>query len=151
MQSFDSDHWRRRIAVVSQQAQLINGSIRDNLLLGRADADEAALLSACRQAQLEAFIDSLPQGLDTWLGDTGVKVSGGQARRIAIARALLKQAPILLLDEPTEGLDRSTERQLIETLEPLMAERTVLLISHRALPLGDFDQVITLDRGRILA
>ncbi len=149
LRDFDSDHWRQRITVVSQDAQLIAGTIRDNLLLGRPDADQSELLAACQQARILDFIESLPDGLDTWVGETGVNVSGGQARRIAIARALLKSAPLVLLDEPTEGLDRATEREVIDALRPLLQDRTVLLISHRSLPLGQPDQVLHLEDGRL--
>lgn len=147
LRDFDSDHWRQRISVVSQDAQLVAGTLRDNLLLGRPDADQSALLAACQQARILDFVESLPDGLDTWIGETGVNVSGGQARRIAIARALLKTAPLLLLDEPTEGLDRATEREVIEALRPLLQGRTVLLISHRPLPLGQPDEVLHLEEG----
>lgn len=147
--AFDSEAWRDRIAVVSQQTQMINGSIRDNLLLARPQASQDELLAACEQAHIRDFVDGLPDGLDTWLGETGTKVSGGQARRIAIARALLKQAPILLLDEPTEGLDRSTEKQVMASLRTLMQGRTVLLITHRPLDIGPLDQTVTLEQGRL--
>ncbi|RMG34978.1 MAG: thiol reductant ABC exporter subunit CydC [Gammaproteobacteria bacterium] len=149
LRAFDSDHWRQRITVVSQDAQLIAGTIRDNLLLGRPDADQGELLAACRQAHILDFIESLPDGLDTWVGETGVNLSGGQARRIAIARALLKSAPLVLLDEPTEGLDRATEREVVEALRSLLQDRTVLLISHRPLPLGEPDQILYLEEGRL--
>jgi len=146
---FDSDAWRQKIAVVSQHTQLINGSIRDNLRLARPQATTEELLDACTQAHIRDFIDQLPDGLDTWLGETGTKISGGQARRIAIARALLKQAPILLLDEPTEGLDRPTEQQVVDSLRRLMNNRTVLLITHRPLDIGPIDQSVSLERGHL--
>jgi len=151
LSQLSGEQWRSRIAVIAQHTQLIAGSIRDNLLLARPDASDSELASACERAHIRQFIESLPQGYDTWLGETGVKVSGGQARRIAIARALLKQAPVLLLDEPTEGLDRTTEKQVMESLQSLMRERTVLLITHRPIELGHIDQTITLDHGRICA
>jgi len=149
LKQMHSEHWRARVALVSQHTQLIAGSIRDNLLLAQPGADEAALLAACAQAQILEFIESLPDGLDTWVGETGAKVSGGQARRIAIARVLLKPTPLLILDEPTEGLDQHTERLVMRSLEPLLKDRTVLLITHRPLDIGGFDQVLSLHRGRL--
>lgn len=149
LREFDSEHWRSRVTLVSQHTQLISGTLRDNLCLAAPDASESELLAACKQARILEFVESLPAGLDTWLGETGSKVSGGQARRIAIARALLKPSPILLLDEPSEGLDRQTEQQLLSSLEPLMEGRTVLLITHRPLPLSGIDQTLRLEQGRL--
>ncbi len=102
-------------------------------------------------AQIHDFIQGLPEGYDTWVGETGVRLSGGQGRRIAVARALLKQSPILLLDEPTEGLDAATERDLMQALDQLMVGRTVLLITHRPAGLDWVEQVLVLDQGRELA
>ncbi len=145
------DDLRRYIAVVSQQTHLFDTSIRDNLLIANPEATPAALESACRIAQIHDFISELPEGYDTWVGETGVRLSGGQARRIAVARALLKDAPILLLDEPTEGLDAATERDLMAALNRLMVGRTVLLITHRPAGLDWVDQVLVLDQGRAVA
>lgn len=145
-----SEQLRTRISVVSQHTHLFNASIRDNLLLAAPQAGSAQLEAACRAAQVHDFIAAQPDGYDTWLGETGVKVSGGQARRIAIARALLKDAPILVLDEPTEGLDNRTALALCRTLEDVMRDRTVLVISHRSLPLGGITQTLTLRAGRVV-
>ena len=93
---------------------------------------------------------TLPEGYDTWVGGTGLRLSGGQARRIAVARALLKDAPILLLDEPTEGLDAATERSLLAAIDRLMEGRSVLLITHRAVGLEAMDEILVLDAGRVL-
>lgn len=102
------------------------------------------------RGKIHDFIAALPEGYDTWAGETGVRLSGGQARRIAIARALLRDAPVLLLDEPTEGLDAATERALMDALRTLMAGRTVLMITHRAAALADMDRILVLDAGRIV-
>ncbi|WP_295888503.1 thiol reductant ABC exporter subunit CydC [uncultured Thiohalocapsa sp.] len=147
---FHGEDLRERIALVSQQTHLFDTSIRENLLLAAPDASQTTLEAACRAAQIHDFIAGLPQGYDTWAGETGVRLSGGQARRIAIARALLRDAPILLLDEPTEGLDAATERALMEALQVLMAGRTVLMITHRAAALADMDRILVLDAGRIV-
>jgi ATP-binding cassette, subfamily C, bacterial CydC len=148
---FHGDDLRRHIAVVSQHTHLFDATIRENLLLAAPEASQLALENACRVAQIHDFIAELPEGYDTWVGETGVRLSGGQGRRIAVARALLKDAPILLLDEPTEGLDATTERELMKALDQLMRGRTVLLITHRPAGLDWVDQVLVLDQGRELA
>jgi ATP-binding cassette subfamily C protein CydC len=150
LRELDSADLRSRISVVSQHTHLFNASIRANLLLAAPQASQAQLERACRAARIHDFISAQPQGYDTWLGETGIKVSGGQARRIAIARALLKDAPILILDEPTEGLDNQTVDELCHTLDEVMHGRTVLVISHRALPLHGITQTITLSEGRLV-
>ncbi|MBK1644007.1 thiol reductant ABC exporter subunit CydC [Thiocapsa imhoffii] len=142
---------RRHIAVVSQQTHLFDTTIRENLLIAAPGAPSETVEEACRIAQIHDFISALPEGYDTWVGETGVRLSGGQARRIAVARALLKDAPILLLDEPTEGLDVETERGLMQALDRLMVGRTVLLITHRPAGLDWVEQVLVLDQGRTVA
>jgi len=143
---------RGRIAVVSQDTYLFNDTIRANLLIARPDADAATLEAACRDAQLHDFIAALPAGYDTQIGEAGTRLSGGQARRLAIARALLVDAPILVLDEPTEGLDAVTERALLDTVMTLMAGRSVLLITHKPSTLAaGFDEILTMDGGRIVS
>lgn len=131
-------------AVVAQQTHLFNTSIRENLLIARPDATDAALLAALRDSALLDEVLAMPQGLDTIVGEAGQFLSGGQARRIAIARAFLKDAPILLLDEPTEGLDAHSEHEVLGTLARLMRGRTSLLISHRSQALRLADEVLTL-------
>ena len=145
------DRLRRLVTLVGQRSRLLDASIRANLLIANPQAPEAALEQACRTARIHAFIESLPEGYDTWVGETGVRLSGGQARRIAIARALLRDAPILLLDEPTEGLDAETAAALMSSLVKLMAGRTVILVTHRAVGLDRVDRVVKLGRGRIVA
>ena len=141
---------RTQIALVSQQTYLFSASIRENVLIANPHASQDALEQACRVAQIHDFITSLPEGYDTWVGETGVRVSGGQARRIAIARAVLKDAPILLLDEPTEGLDGATEQALMSALRELMQGRSTLMITHRPLALAEMDEIVVLDQGRIV-
>jgi ATP-binding cassette, subfamily C, bacterial CydC len=137
-------------AVVAQQTHLFNTSVRQNLLLARPDASEDALAKALQQANVYDEIRSLPEGLDTIVGETGTRLSGGQARRVAIARALLRDAPILLLDEPTEGLDAAAEHAVLQALEALMRDRTTLLITHRPQALRYVDEVLVLSHGRII-
>jgi ATP-binding cassette subfamily C protein CydC len=144
------DDIRRRIAVVSQHGHLFNASIRDNLLLGNAAASNAEIYAAAEAAHIHDFVTSLPEGYDTWLGETGVPLSGGQARRMLIARALLKDAPVLLLDEPTEGLDTCTERDLMRTLLDTTRGRTMILVTHRLVGLEEMDGIVVLDDGHIV-
>jgi ATP-binding cassette, subfamily C, bacterial CydC len=148
--AFHGEDLRRLIAVVSQQTHLFNTTIRENLLLADPGAPQAALERACEAARIHDFIRALPEGYDTWVGETGVRLSGGQARRIAIARALLKDAPILLLDEPTEGVDPATERSLMAAADELMAGRSVLLITHRPVALERMDRILVLEHGRVV-
>ncbi|MCG6940091.1 MAG: thiol reductant ABC exporter subunit CydC [Thiohalocapsa sp.] len=148
--AFRGEDLRERIALVSQHTHLFDASIRENLLLAAPNAPQGKLEQACRTAQIHDFIAALPDGYDTWAGETGVRLSGGQGRRIAIARALLRDAPILLLDEPTEGLDAGTERALMDALRVLMAGRTVLMITHRPAALADMDRILVLHEGRVV-
>lgn len=139
-----------RIGVLSQATPILAGSLRENLMIAAPQAADPVLLDSLRRAGLSGFAAALPDGLDTWLGEAGVAVSGGEARRIALARVLLKDAPILLLDEPTEGLDAETERAVLAALEPAMAGRTVLAISHRPAPLAAMERVVRLEDGRLI-
>ncbi len=138
---------RSRFGWLSQSTHLFDDTIRANLLLGRPDADEAALWGALAEAELGEFVRGLPDGLDTWLGENGARVSGGQGRRIALARALLSAAPILVLDEPGAGLDAQTERALLLTLNALPAGRTLLLITHRLTGAERLDRIWRLSAG----
>lgn len=140
---------RALIGVVPQHTHLFNATVRDNLYLANPDASDADLVAACRQAELHDFIEALPQGYDTLIGENGLLLSGGERQRLAIARAILKGAPILILDEATSQLDAVTEQRLMQSLAPFMAGRTTLIISHRRAGLHGVDQTITLDGGRV--
>ncbi|WP_244314769.1 thiol reductant ABC exporter subunit CydC [Paraburkholderia unamae] len=143
-----ADDVRARIAVVSQDTYLFNDTIRANLLIARPDADQASLEAVCRDAQLHEFVCGLPRGYDTQVGEAGTTLSGGQARRLAIARALLLDAPILVLDEPTEGLDTVTAQALMSAIVRLMAGRSVVLITHKLTDATrKFDQILVLDES----
>src|SRR5690606_3354663 len=141
---------RAQIAVVSQEPFLFNGTIRDNLLFGRPDATEEELWEAVRLANAEEFIRKAPAGLDTVVGERGVKLSVGQKQRISIARALLKQARILILDEATSSVDTVTEMQIQEALERLMKDKTTFVIAHRLSTIRSVDRIVCLDGGRIV-
>jgi ATP-binding cassette subfamily C protein CydC len=129
--AWDVEQLRRHLAVASQQAHLFTGTIRHNLLIARPDATPSELEDACRIAQVHDFIAALPEGYDTWVGEAGTTLSGGQIRRLSIARALLKDCPVLILDEPTEGLDPTTAERLLTAIEAATQGKTVLLISHQ--------------------
>jgi ATP-binding cassette subfamily C protein CydC len=147
---------RRHVALVSQHTHLFHATLRANLLLAKPEATQAELAAACRISQIEDWIESLPDGYETWVGgtgagETGMRLSGGEARRIAVARAVLKDAPILLLDEPTEGLDAQSERAMLEALGPLAEGRSLLMVTHRPVWLAAMDEVLVLESGRVAA
>ncbi len=149
LRDYPGDQLRQYFALLSQRSHLFHSTIRDNLLLAKGDAEEEELWAALRQAQLADFVEGLPQGLDNIIGEGGVNLSGGQARRIAIARAVLKDSPILILDEPSEGLDAVTEAKFLQDLRALMQGRTVIYITHRLLGLEDMDRIYVLADGQV--
>lgn len=141
---------RRQFAVVPQRVHLFNTTLRANLLMADPDATPDALARACAVAGLDDFIAGQPDGYDTFVGEAGLKLSGGQVRRLAIARALLKNAPILVLDEPGEGLDPTLERDILDRILGEAVGRTVLLITHSLVGLDRVDEIAVLNRGRIV-
>lgn len=142
--------WRQQVAWVPQNPYLFQDSLSANLRLARPDAPEADLLTACRRAGLEEFIASLPDGLQTPIGERGARLSGGQAQRLALARAFLKDAPLLLLDEPTSSLDPGLEAGLKASVRELMQGRTTLVIAHRLSTVYQSDQIVVLEAGRVM-
>ncbi|HZF77791.1 MAG TPA: glucan ABC transporter ATP-binding protein/ permease [Acetobacteraceae bacterium] len=143
------DSLRRNIGVVFQEAMLFNRTIRDNLLVGRPDASQEDLERACRMAEAHDFISRKPQGYDTLIGERGVMLSGGQRQRLAIARALLKDPPVLILDEATSALDAATEARVQRALRALMQNRTTFIIAHRLSTVRDADEILVFDQGRV--
>ena len=144
------DALRARIALVAQDTYLFNDTLRANILIARPDASEAELAEAVRRAALEDFVAALPEGLETRVGERGTQLSGGQRQRVAVARAFLKNAPILILDEATSHLDAVNEALLRRALSELMAERTTVVIAHRLSTVRDADTIVVLADGRIV-
>ena len=138
---------RQQIGTVTQDSFLFNGTIRENLQVGKPDATDEELFEAVAAANARTFIERLPQGLSTVVGERGVKLSVGEKQRLCIARALLKDPPILILDEATASVDTSTERLIQEALENLMFDRTSIVIAHRLSTIVHADQIIVLDHG----
>lgn len=151
IRTFAEKDLRRLISVLSQQAHMFSATVRNNLLIARPDAGEEELWAALEGAELHDFIYGLPMGLDTWVGEGGKLLSGGQSRRLAVARAILKDAPIWVLDEPTEGLDRVTEQAMMKAIFERAGGRTVLMITHRPAMLEQMDRIIILEKGRVAA
>jgi len=143
------DWIRQQIALVPQDPFLFFGTIRDNLLIAKDDATDEELMAAVTAAELKEFVDSSPQGLDTMVGDQGAALSGGQAQRLAIARAILKGAPIVVLDEPTSQIDVETEALLNRALERLTENKTVLLIAHRLSTIEQADRIVVMSEGTV--
>lgn len=150
LQAMAQDRWYARIAWLPQNAPVFAGSVRENLDFGAPDADDADLWAVLARVRLKGWAERIG-GLDAWVGEAGVTMSAGQARRLALARALLRDAPLVLLDEPTEGLDHDTADALLRELPALLAGRSLLLITHGALPEGVVDRHLWLRDGRLHA
>ncbi len=150
IRNFGLHSLREKIGVVTQESFLFNGTIRENLLLGKPDATDEELFEAVEAATARAFVDRLPNGLSSVVGERGVKLSVGEKQRLSIARALLKDPPILILDEATASVDTATERLIQQALENLMFHRTCIVIAHRLSTIVRADQILVLDHGRII-
>lgn len=150
IRSVSQDSLREKIAVVPQETALFNRSIRENIRYGRPDASDEEVVQAARRAFCDSFIRELPQGYDTLVGERGVMLSGGQRQRLGIARAFLKDAPILILDEATSALDTQSEAEIQAALDNLVHNRTVVAVAHRLSTLSSFDRIIVLRDGRIV-
>ncbi len=144
------DSLRQTIALVPQDISLFHRSVYENIAYGRPEATREEVLAAAREARCSDFIEAMPEGYDTIVGDRGVKLSGGQRQRIAIARAILKNAPILLLDEATSALDSASEEAIQKALDRLMVGRTVIAIAHRLSTLHNFDRIIVMSAGKVI-
>jgi len=148
---YDVRALRRQVAVVTQDSMILSGTIRENLRYGRLEATDADLERAAGAAHAHDFIAALPEGYDTWLGGGAIALSGGQRQRLSIARAFVKNAPILILDEPTAALDAISERLVFDGLRSLQSGRTTFVIAHRLSTVRAADRIMVLDRGRIAA
>ena len=147
LKQLDTDQLMTCFGVLSQRSQLFAATIKQNLLIAKPNALATEVDAAIQAAGLDKFISYLPEGLDTWVGESGVKVSGGEARRIALARLYLKNAPVLLLDEPTEGLDSATELEIFKALSVFAAHKTVIMVTHREAGLGLVEVVYKMEEG----
>jgi len=141
---------RTQIGVVTQQTILFNDTVRHNVAYGRLEASEADILAALKAAHAHDFVSALPEGLDTLIGEQGVRLSGGERQRLAIARALLKDPPILILDEATSSLDSESEREVQQALDSLIAGRTTLVIAHRLSTVRNAQRIMVMEDGRIV-
>lgn len=148
LNAFSESALRQAMSVVTQRVHLFSATLRDNLLLASPTATDERLRAALEQVGLQKLLED--EGLNSWLGEGGRQLSGGELRRLAIARALLHDAPLMLLDEPTEGLDATTESQILDLLAQVMKDKTVLMVTHRLRGLAHFDQIIVMDNGHII-
>jgi ATP-binding cassette subfamily C protein CydD len=149
LEAIGLDRWRTQVSWVPQRPHLFAASIADNIRLGRRDASDDAVRAAAARANALGFIDRLPDGLQTPIGDGGVPLSGGEVQRIALARAFLRDAPLVLLDEPTASLDAANQDTIVEALDRLLESRAAIVVTHRAAPVRLAGRVLTLDGGRL--
>ena len=150
IRNFAKRDLRRVVGLVSQESFLFNGTVADNLRFGKPDATDEELWTALRAANAASFVEKLPQQLDTEVGERGVRLSVGEKQRISIARALLKDPPVLLLDEATASVDNTTEKLIQQALDRLLQKRTSFVIAHRLSTVRHADQILVLDQGRIV-
>jgi ATP-binding cassette, subfamily C, bacterial CydC len=150
VREYAQDDVRGLLGVVSQDTHIFNDTLRANLLLARPEATDDDLRNVLVQAQLDELVQRLPHGLESPLGEQGLRLSGGARQRLAVARALLKDAPLLVLDEPTANLDPSTERELLDAVYRSMQDRATLVITHRLVRMQQMDEILVLERGHIV-
>ncbi|MGJ8687517.1 MAG: ATP-binding cassette domain-containing protein, partial [Spongiibacteraceae bacterium] len=141
---------RAALGIVPQDCVLFNQSIMENIRYGRIDASDEDVLEAIRTAHLDEFVAKLPQGVDTMVGERGLKLSGGEKQRVAIARAILKRAPIIVFDEATSSLDSKSEQLILEAIRDIAQQHTMLVIAHRLSTVVDADKILVLDNGEIV-
>jgi ATP-binding cassette subfamily B protein len=142
---------RRRIALVPQDPVIFAASVAENVRYGRPEASDAEVIAACKAAYASEFIERLPEGMNSFLGERGVRLSGGQRQRLSIARALLADRALLLLDEATSSLDAESESYVQKALEHLMRGRTTLVVAHRLATVKNADRIVVMDQGRVIA
>jgi ABC-type multidrug transport system fused ATPase/permease subunit len=150
IRQYDILQYRQNIGIVPQEVILFGGTIKENIAYGKPDATEEEIIEAARQANALDFIQSFPEGMQTLVGERGVKLSGGQRQRIAIARAILKDPAILILDEATSSLDAESEKLVQDALDKLMAGRTTIIIAHRLATIRKVDHIYVISEGKII-
>jgi ATP-binding cassette subfamily C protein CydD len=150
LNEIDPAWWHRQVGWIGQNAAIFHGTLQDNLRMGRPDARDDEVLAAARAAGVLEFAGRLPQGLDTALGEQGVGLSRGEAQRVALGRVFLKDAPVLLLDEPFTGLDADTERRVQAAIDSFRAGRTVATVTHRLAEIRRADRIVVLEEGRVV-
>ena len=150
LERIDLDSWQQKLGVVSQDVLLLNGSIRDNIAFSLPEASDRAIHNAAAAADAAAFIEALPEGYDTLIGERGFRLSGGQRQRLSLARALLKDPELLILDEATSALDSPSEARILEAVERFSKGRTVLTVAHRLSSVQHADQILVFNGGRIV-
>nr|MBA2396490.1 ATP-binding cassette domain-containing protein [Ktedonobacteraceae bacterium] len=151
IQQLSAQEWRKMVAWQPQHPYVFNTTIAENIRLGRADAPMEDVIKVAQAADMHDFIQTLPQGYDTIIGERGTRLSGGQVQRLSLARAFLKDAPILIVDEATSTLDIESEARVFQTIDKVLKDRMVLIIAHRLNTIQDADQIIVLQEGRIAA
>jgi ABC-type multidrug transport system fused ATPase/permease subunit len=147
---YNQDDLRKKIAVVAQNTYLFCATVRENLLIAKPDATHEEIIKAAKGAKIHDLIQSRREKYDTWIGEHGLQFSAGERQRLAIARVLLKNAPLLILDEATANLDAITEREVMETIHSLMKGRTTLMVTHRLVGLERMDEILVLEKGEIV-
>lgn len=150
IRSISAAHYNRLVAYVSQDNFLFDDTVRENIRMGRPDATDAEVEQAARDCGCYDFIMKLPQGYDTVIGEAGGSLSGGERQRLSIARAIMKDAPIIILDEATANVDPENEKELMEAIGELTREKTVIMIAHRLKTVRHADQILVVDKGRIV-
>ena len=140
---------RKNIGIVAQDVFLFTGTIKDNILIGNPNASDKEIIDAAKKAKIHEFIETLPDGYDTYIGERGVKLSGGQKQRVSIARIFLKNPPIIILDEATSALDNVTEREIQQSLDELSKDRTNLVVAHRLSTIKNADEIIVITKDGI--
>jgi ATP-binding cassette, subfamily B, bacterial MsbA len=149
LRELDLESWRSRISLVSQDVFVFNVPIRDNIAYGRLDASEEEIVAAARKADAHEFIMQLPDGYDTLVGDRGVRLSGGQQQRITLARAILRDPEVLILDEATNSLDSISEKLIQDAIDTMSRDRTVVVVAHRFSTIERADQIVVLEDGHV--